>query len=638
MKRRFLTTLSFFVLCLVIAVPPVYACDEHETPPPSTPLVYSRDVALSEVYPAPSDGAEEFIELYNAGTVAVDLSGWILADASAKEFVLSAEKMGSTQIAANGYLSIPYSASKISLNNSGDSVVLMHPDRVRVSETSYEKAATGSSWALVDGTWQWTTSVTSGSANVLAETESESEEEETDEPKSSQEKEDESSSSAKKETSEHIKLNELFPNPVDSESTDEWIELINEGDKTISLDGWQLTDQSTFFTMKDVTIKPGAIILFENRETNINLNNSGDTVYLIDPFGKIVNGTSFQNSAEGSAWARFDNTWEWTTSPSPRGKNVQGTSEESAPDAAEEETQPEEEASESTPSVMSISAFRELGDDDAGTVEGVVTVLPGVLSTQYFYIQDQASGIQIYSYSKTFPTLKEGDRVRVTGVRTSTREEARLKIDSVGAIQVLRGGSAPAARVVTALNESIEGLLVRVSGTVTDHSTTESLLDDLLTVAIKSSAGIDNSMLKEGNAVKVVGIVSQSDEEYRVLPRRNEDIQPDIAPAGLTLIPAAEAAAINESSTASTSQGSAAAVTPSTQNRDQLLLILLSAGVLGYAGFQWHKKKLQQATSGATQNSTGQTSFPLFTAKANPTANAGAKEGSREVGTPLRRL
>lgn len=636
MKRRFLTTLSFFVLCLVIAVPPVYACEEHENPPPSTPPMYSRDVALSEVYPAPSDGAEEFIELYNAGTVAVDLNGWILADASAKEFVLSAEKIGGTQIAANGYLSIPYSASKLSLNNSGDSVVLMHPDRVRVSETKYEKAATGSSWALVDGSWQWTTTVTSGAANVLVEAESD-EEETSDEPKSSQEKEDESSSSAKKETSEKVLLNELFPNPVDSESTDEWIELVNEGEKTVSLDGWQLTDQSTFFTMKDVTIKPGAIILFENRDTKINLNNSGDTVYLIDPFGKIVNGTSFQNSAEGSAWARFEKTWEWTTNPSPRGKNVQGTSEESAPDAAEEETQPDE-PSESAPGVMSISAFRELGDDDAGTVEGVVTVLPGVLSTQYFYIQDQASGVQVYSYSKTFPVLKEGDRVRVTGVRTSTREEARLKIDSVGAIQVLGSGSAPAARVVTALNEAIEGLLVRVSGTVTDHSTTESLLDDLLTVAIKSSAGIDNSMLKEGNAVKVVGIVSQSDEEYRVLPRRNEDIQPDIAPAGLTLIPAAEAAAMNESSTSSTGEVSAGAAAPSTQNRDQLLLILLAAGVLGYAGFQWHKKKLQAVTSGATPSSPGQTTFPLFTAKANPTANAGAKEGSREVGTPLRRL
>src|SRR5699024_9698095 len=61
--------------------------------------------------------------------------------------------------------------TKIALSNSGSSVALFGSDGNQLGATvTYSKAIEGSSWARIDDNWQWSSTPTPGSANVITAT------------------------------------------------------------------------------------------------------------------------------------------------------------------------------------------------------------------------------------------------------------------------------------------------------------------------------------------------------------------------------------------------------------------------------------------------------------------------------------
>ena len=72
---------------------------------------------------------------------------------------------------------------------------------------------------------------------------------------------------------------------------DEFIEITNVGPVDISISGWKLDDEagigSSPFTLPDVTLKPGQHLLFYGSETNILLSDGGDTVRLLNSNGQV---------------------------------------------------------------------------------------------------------------------------------------------------------------------------------------------------------------------------------------------------------------------------------------------------------------------------------------------------------------
>ncbi|HLD21843.1 MAG TPA: lamin tail domain-containing protein, partial [Patescibacteria group bacterium] len=509
---------------------------------------------------------------------------------------LSTETLSSTTIEANGYLVIPQSVSKIYLNNDGDTISLLQPNETLLDSTTYADAEKGVSWSFKNQKWQWSTIVTNGAENMVANIEDPEEqstvpentnEEKINEPAiNNQQNEVSSTDSADSDISENssetteeeetpipyqtsndIVLNELLPNPEGSDSTDEWIEIMNTGKKPVSLLGWKLTDYSKYYTIDDITIDSGERIVFEVSKTKISLNNSGDTVHLIDPFDKIIHETIYEESKEGESWARFDTVWKWTTTLTPGEKNV--FSEENVNSSAEsnknatdthqttsnsnntgttptEEEEIEDEDEQEKNSVISIHTFRTLEDGELATIEGVVTVMPGVFGSQYFYIQDEESGVQVYSYSKAFPKLQVGDRIRVSGEKSTSRNETRIKTAAVEDIVVIAHGTSIEPTDVSNLDESLEGMLVSVEGMITEKSSSYALIEDMIKIVVKSSTTIDMKLLEEGKEVAMIGIVGQYDEEYRMMPRNNDDITKlESEEAEISLIPSAQAASAN---------------------------------------------------------------------------------------------
>lgn len=127
---------------------------------------FSLDIIINELLPDPAspltDSQDEFIELFNDGSGAQDLTGYSLMDASGHSFKLDGRTIG-----AAGYLVIRSAESKISLNNDGDTVKLVAPNGETIDITEdYGKAKSNLSWGRTGDGWSWTSAPTPGSANA----------------------------------------------------------------------------------------------------------------------------------------------------------------------------------------------------------------------------------------------------------------------------------------------------------------------------------------------------------------------------------------------------------------------------------------------------------------------------------------
>lgn len=120
---------------------------------------------LSELLPDPAspltDITDEYIEIYNPTANIVDLSGWKLRDESGDEYLIK-----NLQIEPLEHLAIYVTDSKLTLNNTGDSVVLIDPNGDAVDEAdNYGNAEVGLSWIKIANQWQWAEASTPGEIN-----------------------------------------------------------------------------------------------------------------------------------------------------------------------------------------------------------------------------------------------------------------------------------------------------------------------------------------------------------------------------------------------------------------------------------------------------------------------------------------
>lgn len=123
---------------------------------------------ITELLPNPAgtgnDSTDEFIELYNPNADSFALGGYTLQTGTTTKhsYVFPA---GTTL--APGYSVFFAEDTNLSLSNTSGQARLLTSDSLIVAETAlYDGADDGVAWALVDGSWQWTTTPTPGASNV----------------------------------------------------------------------------------------------------------------------------------------------------------------------------------------------------------------------------------------------------------------------------------------------------------------------------------------------------------------------------------------------------------------------------------------------------------------------------------------
>lgn len=301
---------------------------EVTSAPASTP---SKWPIFSEALPNPegSDSTNEWIELYNPYGEELALAGLSLDDGEGGS---SPYKLSET-LAAESYLLISVTESKITLNNDSDHLRLLGVNGEILWDVPYEGSKEGLSYAWFGDFYDWTEESTPGTENAWAGEAADAEVESASEE----------STYVDGDLSDQVEVTEVFPNPEGPDTEEEWIEITNGGDEAVNLGNWTLDDGeggSDPFTFPDSTIlEPGQTLILYRTETGIALNNSNETVRLSDFTGETVSEISYGSSEEGQSYAEIQieevqslqasasglgngvfSTWQWVT-PSPGALN-----------------------------------------------------------------------------------------------------------------------------------------------------------------------------------------------------------------------------------------------------------------------------------------------------------------------------
>jgi hypothetical protein len=133
-----------------------------------TPVTYPNGVYINEILPNPEgpDETEEWIELYNSNSFDIDLSGWQLQDRAGTITTYTIPSV--TKIMAGGYLIFKRPETKIMLNNDGDGINLLTPDKKIIDSVGFTSSPLGQTYNLILGDWKWSTTMTPGSANKVS--------------------------------------------------------------------------------------------------------------------------------------------------------------------------------------------------------------------------------------------------------------------------------------------------------------------------------------------------------------------------------------------------------------------------------------------------------------------------------------
>ncbi|GEM_PF-6622546 len=323
-----------------------------------------------------------------------------------------------------------------------------------------------------------------------------------------------------------VRLNEIFPDPKESDAVNEFIELYNYGTQPVSLLNYQIDDNeggSNPYTFGDRTIEGGEYFILDRSESGLTLNNDADSVRLFDPEGNLIEEVNYTATKTNWSYNYTESGWRWSS------KVTRGAKNQIVGEVLGKEDQYQK---------ITIEKAKKLSDKTKVIVEGIVTVEPNVFSDDYFYFQDGKSGLKVYYSKADFPKLKVGDKLRVRGKMSTAYHERKVNIELKGDIAIIGKGKIDPEVIKTSEieNENRTGQLVTVQGKVDRNAGTVFYLDDgsgAGKVSIKETTGIKKPETKKGASFRVTGIINRTTSGNRLLPRYQADITDHLVSAGL---------------------------------------------------------------------------------------------------------
>lgn len=504
----------------------------------------NTNIRITALLPNPSgdETMDEYITLTNLGISRVDLTGWLLGDATKSKYILP-----DISVDAQASVRILRSDSGIALNNTGTEVVTLYTpdDSVHDTITYTGPAPEDVPYTLIGTAWQWGTTVddtTSGTYKfgdlvVYIDTPTV-----VGVPIAFDASDSDLASgtavswlfadgttytghriehvfSSSGETTVTVQLtdivgtvltshtvpvtvversaqlllgvapragsiiiSEVAPNP-EGDDMAEYIELYNPGSTDIMLAGLMLDDAEggsrPYIIPTGTSIAGGAHLVFRREDTKLALNNTGDMVRLLFSDGRELTSINFDTAKEGMVYVRTeDGTYTWSDVGSPGAVQTAVLAGLPAGPTV---------AGAFVSSVdiaLAETTIEDLASYPVGamvSVSGFVASLPGVLGSQLFYLVDEsAAGVQVYLYNKEFPELREGDHITVTGEITMNGRERRIKLRSGEDIQLLGSGALPDPKTleISQMSDIYSGWFMGIDAEITEVKSTYLYIDD----------------------------------------------------------------------------------------------------------------------------------------------------------------
>lgn len=336
------------LLCLFVAwtnTPLVHAAE--------TPSLVVSEVQTGGLEGSVENGRLEFVELYNSGSEAVDLSGWEVAYISGSNNALNepTRLLGELQgsVAADGYMLL--ASPDWAANNPGATVDLQFDNASSTTSASGWLAKGGGYIRITDALGEVRDLVAWGSAPSVASwwhapeisAGSSIRRLMPGDPNYQQAGQfaapttattplggglDLPSDSTRLCTG--VVISEILPNASGTDAGKEYVEIYNMSANSVDLSACNLRlNDGPSFALPDELLPAGAYRAFYDTESGLTLPNAtGAMVWLL---GEQEEGVSYPGDlGDDQAWARIGDAWEITTKPTPGASNEQGSTETSA--------------------------------------------------------------------------------------------------------------------------------------------------------------------------------------------------------------------------------------------------------------------------------------------------------------------
>lgn len=252
------------------------------------PVISYSSLSINEIYPAPSGGDYEWVEVTNTSSSPVELNEYHIVDAVGKKISFSPVQLLPSEFAIASSSSI--------LNNTDETLTLMKGNDV-IEVVSYAKQFDNiTSFARCGTEWKLTTNITKLLSNTAA----------CSSPSPSPTVTPVVTPSSQPEVDTqagNIEISEFYPYPDTGE--DEWVEIKNNNSFPVTLEAWQVDDGESSggkpheFSVSidsdgyEVIEIPGSL-----------LNNGGDTVRLVNGAGVEVYKTTYGQSKKGFSFGK----------------------------------------------------------------------------------------------------------------------------------------------------------------------------------------------------------------------------------------------------------------------------------------------------------------------------------------------
>ncbi|MSU60517.1 MAG: hypothetical protein EXS52_01190 [Candidatus Staskawiczbacteria bacterium] len=125
-----------------------------------------------------------------------------------------------------------------------------------------------------------------------------------------------------------IVINEILPAPEGPDETNEWIEIYNQNDTSVNLQGWKIKDvkggTTTYAFTGATTVAGKGYIVLKRPQTKITLNNDEDSLNLLFPNSQIADSMSYKSATKSQSYNKTDAGWKWSASQTPGAGNIVG--------------------------------------------------------------------------------------------------------------------------------------------------------------------------------------------------------------------------------------------------------------------------------------------------------------------------
>ncbi len=426
---------------------------------------YKEQIAISEIYPNPpgSDLEFEWLELKNISQEDVDLTDWKITDKSKKIFKISSKNFVSTIIKPNEFFIIERKISGIAFNNNKDTIKLIGPNDKTVQTVKYseDENVPENVSYIINEEGEWQFTTTP----------------------------------TKNQANVFTQLNHAPEIEIYCPKKAE----IGETITCDASDSYDLEDDIlTFVWQVAGQIYKNVIMQHQFQEKGryqINL---------------LVN--------DGQAETKETHKIKITE---PENQSEKKTSKNTNKNNKTKNNNNDSVA-------IMLEDIRRLKKDTKVITRGIVSVLPNVFGKTTMYLA--GSGVQLYMYKADWPDLKIGDLVEINGILSESRGETRVKLASKQDIIIIENQLPPEPKQIkiNEIGENLEGYLIKISGQLIEKSGSKFYLQDETGEAliyIKQKTKIKKTKYLEGDQLTVIGVISQNNDEYRILPRSNKDIK-----------------------------------------------------------------------------------------------------------------